>query len=53
MQSECQFNRQRRVRPEMRRALKEGKRVVRDRFGVDPETCTGDHACIRISGAHR
>jgi len=24
--------------------------VVRERFGVDPETCTGDHACIRISG---
>ncbi len=50
MQSECQLNRQRRVRPEVRKALKEGKRVVRDRFGVDPETCTGDHACIRISG---
>lgn len=50
MQSECQLNRQRRVKPEMRKALKEGKRVVRERFGVDPETCTGDHACIRISG---
>ena len=50
MQSECQLNRQRRVRPETRRALKEGKRVTRERFGVDPETCTGDHACIRISG---
>jgi indolepyruvate ferredoxin oxidoreductase, alpha subunit len=50
MQSECQLNRQRRVKPKMRQALKEGKRVVRERFGVDPETCTGDHACIRISG---
>src|ERR1700742_1210286 len=50
MQSECQLNRQRRVKPEVRKALKEGKRVVRERFGVDPETCTGDHACIRISG---
>jgi len=50
MQSECQLNRQRRVKPETRKALKEGKRVVRERFGVDPETCTGDHACIRISG---
>ena len=50
MQSECQLNRQRRVRPEMRKALKEGKRVTRERFGVDPDTCTGDHACIRISG---
>jgi indolepyruvate ferredoxin oxidoreductase alpha subunit len=50
MQSECQLNRQRRVKPEMRKALKQGKRVVRERFGVDAETCTGDHACIRISG---
>jgi indolepyruvate ferredoxin oxidoreductase, alpha subunit len=50
MQSECQLNRQRRVKPEMRKALKEGKRVTRERFGVDPDTCTGDHACIRISG---
>ena len=50
MQSECQLNRQRRVKPEMRKALQEGKRVTRERFGVDPETCTGDHACIRISG---
>jgi indolepyruvate ferredoxin oxidoreductase alpha subunit len=50
MQSECQLNRQRRVKPEMRKALKNGERVVRERFGVDPETCTGDHACIRISG---
>ena len=50
MQSECQLNRQRRVKPQTRKALKEGKRVVRERFGVDAETCTGDHACIRISG---
>jgi indolepyruvate ferredoxin oxidoreductase alpha subunit len=50
MQSECQLNRQRRVKPEMRKALKEGKRVTREKFGVDHETCTGDHACIRISG---
>ena len=50
MQSECQLNRQRRVKPEMRKALRDGKRVTRERFGVDPETCTGDHACVRISG---
>ncbi|WP_055714627.1 indolepyruvate ferredoxin oxidoreductase subunit alpha [Streptomyces torulosus] len=24
--------------------------MIRERFGVDPDTCTGDHACIRISG---
>ena len=23
---------------------------MRERFGVDPETCTGDHSCIRLSG---
>ena len=27
-----------------------GARVVRERFGVDPDTCTGDHSCIRLSG---
>lgn len=50
MQSECQLNRQRRVRSERAEKLGRGERVVRERFGVDPETCTGDHACIRISG---
>jgi indolepyruvate ferredoxin oxidoreductase alpha subunit len=24
--------------------------VVKERFGVDPDVCTGDHACIRLSG---
>jgi indolepyruvate ferredoxin oxidoreductase alpha subunit len=50
MQSECQLNAQRRVKRDRTKALADGKRVVRERFGVDPETCTGDHACIRISG---
>lgn len=49
-QSECQLNRQRRVGPERAQAINDGKRVVKERFGVDAETCTGDHACIRISG---
>ncbi|WP_414901687.1 thiamine pyrophosphate-dependent enzyme [Sphingomonas flavalba] len=49
-QSECMLNRQRRERPLLAKAVKDGKRVVRDRFGVDPDTCTGDHACIRLSG---
>jgi len=44
------LNRQRRVKPLMRKAIKEGQRVVRERFGVDPDTCTGDHSCIRLSG---
>lgn len=49
-QSECQLNRQRRVKPLMAKAIKSGERVVRERFGVDPDTCTGDHSCIRLSG---
>ena len=47
---ECQLARQRRIRPQVRKKLEAGKRVVRTRFGVDAETCTGDHACIRLSG---
>ena len=49
-QSECMLNKQRRVRPLMNKAIKDGNRVVRERFGVDPDTCTGDHSCIRLSG---
>jgi len=49
-QSECMLNKQRRVRPLLNSAIRDGKRVVRERFGVDADTCTGDHACIRLSG---
>jgi indolepyruvate ferredoxin oxidoreductase alpha subunit len=49
-QSECMLNRQRREKPLVARAIKDGRRVVRERFGVDPDTCTGDHSCIRLSG---
>jgi indolepyruvate ferredoxin oxidoreductase alpha subunit len=48
--SECMLNRQRRERPLFARAVKAGERKVRERFGVDEEVCTGDHACIRLSG---
>ena len=48
--SECQLNKDRREKPLRAKAVKEGKRVVKERFGVDAETCTGDHACIRVSG---
>jgi indolepyruvate ferredoxin oxidoreductase alpha subunit len=44
------LNRQRRERPLAQRQAQRGERVVRERFGVDPETCTGDHSCIRLSG---
>ena len=47
---ECQLARQRRIRPKIAAQLKRGERVVRTRFGVDDETCTGDHSCIRLSG---
>jgi len=49
-QSECSLNKQRRVRPQLLKLQKEGKRIVRQRFGVDADTCTGDHSCIRLSG---
>jgi len=48
--SECMLNRQRRERPLQSRAIAGGERVVRTRFGVDADTCTGDHSCIRLSG---
>ena len=49
-QSECMLNRQRRVKPLIRQRIQSGERVVRERFGIDPDTCTGDHSCIRLSG---
>ena len=49
-QSECMLNRQRREKPLQRQAVASGRRVLRERFGVDPDTCTGDHSCIRLSG---
>ncbi|HEV7253652.1 MAG TPA: indolepyruvate ferredoxin oxidoreductase subunit alpha [Mesorhizobium sp.] len=48
--SECMLNRQRREAPVRKAAVAEGKRVVRTKFGVDEDVCTGDHACIRLSG---
>ncbi|PHM50677.1 indolepyruvate ferredoxin oxidoreductase subunit alpha [Xenorhabdus miraniensis] len=49
-QSECMLNKQRREKKKVKRALAAGKRIVRERFGIDPDTCTGDHSCIRLSG---
>lgn len=48
--SECMLNKQRREKPLMQAAIKEGRRVEAPRFGVDEAVCTGDHACIRLSG---
>ena len=47
---ECQLARQRRIKPEIKRQLEAGQRVVNTRYGIDDELCTGDHSCIRMSG---
>jgi indolepyruvate ferredoxin oxidoreductase alpha subunit len=48
--SECMLNRQRREKPQFDKMLRNKKRVEKVRFGVDEDICTGDHACIRLSG---
>ena len=48
--SECMLNRQRREKPRRAQAIREGRRVEAPRFGVDAAICTGDHACMRLSG---
>jgi indolepyruvate ferredoxin oxidoreductase alpha subunit len=48
--SECMLNRQRREKPLVAKSIADGKRVVKPRFGVDEDVCTGDHACMRLSG---
>ena len=47
---ECMLARQRRIRADDAEKLKRGERVVKTRYGVDDEICTGDHSCIRLSG---
>ncbi|MGV3729713.1 MAG: thiamine pyrophosphate-dependent enzyme [Sphingopyxis sp.] len=49
-ESECMLNRTRREKPLMRKRVERGERVVRERFGVDAETCMGDRSCLRLSG---
>ena len=49
-EGECQLERQRKLRPLVSEKLKKGERHVRVRYGVDEDTCTGDHSCIRLSG---
>jgi indolepyruvate ferredoxin oxidoreductase alpha subunit len=49
-EGECQLERQRRLKPLRALQLKQGLRTVRTRYGVDEDTCTGDHSCIRLSG---
>jgi indolepyruvate ferredoxin oxidoreductase alpha subunit len=49
-EGECQLERQRRIKPALSKQLSSGERVVRVKYGVDEDTCTGDHSCIRLSG---
>ncbi len=49
-EGECQLNRQRRIAPAIKKLIGDGERVVRERFGIDSDVCTGDHSCIRLSG---
>ena len=47
---ECQLARQRRIKPLFAKQVAAGERTTRERFGIDEDTCTGDHSCIRLSG---
>ena len=49
-EGECMLEQQRRIKPVNAAKMKRGERVVRVRYGVDEDTCTGDHSCIRLSG---
>jgi indolepyruvate ferredoxin oxidoreductase alpha subunit len=49
-EGECQLERQRRLKPQVAKNLADGKRTVRVKYGVDEDTSTGDHSCIRLSG---
>ena len=49
-EGECMLEQQRKLRPQVAARLSAGKRNVRVKYGVDEDTCTGDHSCIRLSG---
>jgi indolepyruvate ferredoxin oxidoreductase alpha subunit len=48
-EGECQLERQRRLKPQVAKDFGRA-RHVRVKYGVDEDTCTGDHSCIRLSG---
>ena len=48
--SECMLNKQRREKPIRNNNISNGVRTEIPRFGVDEDICTGEHACIRVSG---
>ncbi len=47
---ECMLARQRRERAARAVLERAGRPLTHARFGVDAEVCTGDHACMRLSG---
>jgi indolepyruvate ferredoxin oxidoreductase alpha subunit len=49
-EGECQLERQRKLKPQVAQKLAKGERHIRVKYGVDEDTCTGDHSCIRLSG---
>jgi indolepyruvate ferredoxin oxidoreductase alpha subunit len=49
-EGECMLNKTRREKPLRIAKIKQGKRVVEQKFGIDDDICTGDHSCIRLSG---
>ncbi|MEP7329228.1 MAG: indolepyruvate ferredoxin oxidoreductase, partial [Betaproteobacteria bacterium] len=49
-EGECQLERQRRLQPWRARRKAAGLRSERVRYGIDEDLCSGDHACIRLSG---
>ncbi len=49
-EGECQLERQRRLQPFAARRAAAGERDVRVRYGIDEDLCSGDHACVRLSG---
>jgi indolepyruvate ferredoxin oxidoreductase alpha subunit len=49
-EGECELERARRVKPWRAKLRKARQRLVRVKYGVDEDTCSGDHSCIRLSG---
>jgi indolepyruvate ferredoxin oxidoreductase alpha subunit len=49
-EGECQLERQRRLRARRAQAGSVVQRDVRVRYGIDEAICSGDRACIRLSG---
>ncbi len=48
--NECMLARQRRTKRALADEAQADRPLVRERFGVDEEVCSGDHSCMRLSG---